>query len=126
MAQWKERSKRKNTGGVYKSYRKKKARDTGKDPVYTKISSKLKSRSIRLKGGKKLQSLVSAKEANVEMKGGKIKKLLIENVVENTASRNFVRQGIITKGAVIKVANGLARVTSRPTREGIVNAILLK
>lgn len=111
---------------MYRDYRKKKARDTGRDPVLTKLGKEAKSKQGRVTGGNQSNSLLVATHANVAMKGGKIKKLKITNVVENTASRNFVRQGIITKGAVVKVSEGLARVTSRPTRDGVVNAVLLK
>ena len=85
-----------------------------------------KSRERKTTGGNKFIGLTIASHANVAMKGGKIKKSKIQTVVENTASRNFVRQGVISKGAIIKVSDGLARVTSRPTRDGLVNAVLLK
>ncbi|MBS3064464.1 MAG: hypothetical protein J4472_01505 [DPANN group archaeon] len=48
------------------------------------------------------------------------------NVVENSANRHFVRMNVVTKGAVIETEDGLAKVTNRPSRTGIVNAILLK
>ena len=104
---------------------KKKAKDTGRDPVYTKIAAAVKSRVNRLTGGSKSTGLLTASHANVASKG-KTEKLKIISVAENTAGRTFVRQGIVTKGAIIKLDKGLARVTSRPTREGVVNAVLLK
>ena len=126
MAEWKKRSKRKASGGRYKMSHKKKVRDTGETPVYTKFGTEGKSREKRSTGGNRIHALKIASHANVAMKGGSIKQFKIMSVVENTASRTFVRQGVISKGAIIKVEKGLARVTSRPTRDGIVNAILLK
>jgi len=126
MAQCKKRSKRKSTGGRYHPSHKKKARDTGETPVHTKLGAESKTREKRVRGGRKAKPLIIASHANVAMKSGKIEKSKIINVVENTAGRTFVRQGIITKGAIVKVSKGLARVTSKPTRDGVVNAILLK
>lgn len=125
MAIWKKRSKRKVSGGVYRMSHKKKSKDTGESPVYAKHGDKDRSRERRVRGANKVVGLTVASHANVASKGG-VKKQKILNVVENNASRNFVRQGIITRGAIVKVDAGLARVTSRPTRDGVVNAVLLK
>jgi len=37
-----------------------------------------------------------------------------------------VRRNILTKGAVVKTEIGLAKVTSKPGQDGIVNAVLMK
>ena len=60
------------------------------------------------------------------MIGGKAKKTKIERVIENPASRHFVRQNVISRGAIIQTPEGLAKVTSRPTQDGVVNAVLVK
>jgi len=39
---------------------------------------------------------------------------------------DFVRRKIITKGAIIKTELGLAKVTSRPSQDGVVNAVLIE
>lgn len=71
--------------------------------------------------------LVEVEFANViDPKTKKAKKVKILNVIENKADSHLVRRGIITKGAVIKTELGEARVTSRPSQHGVVNAILLK
>jgi len=124
MGLWKGRSKRKETGGRYKSARKKRAKECGKDLAYTHLSSKIKKRVKRLCGGRTSTGLLTVTHANLNIKG-KAKKAEILNVVENKASRHFVRQRIITKGAVIKTSEGLARVTSRPTKDAVVNAVLI-
>lgn len=125
MAIWKLKSKRKVSGGRYKMSHKKKSRDTGETPVYTKVGANQHTRIKRARGGSSIHALNVASHANISS-AGKVRKTKILNVVENAASRNFVRQGIITKGAVIKISSGLARVTSRPTRDGVVNAVLIK
>ena len=55
-----------------------------------------------------------------------IKRVKITGVVESKDNRNFARQNVITRGAVINTELGQAVVTNRPGREGSVNARLLK
>lgn len=50
----------------------------------------------------------------------------ILSVKENPANPHYVRRNIITKGAIIETEAGLARVTSRPGQDGIIQAVLLK
>jgi small subunit ribosomal protein S8e len=125
MAIWKLRSKRKATGGRYHTSHKKKARHIGKDPVYTKVSSKIKRKILSVRGGNTKVSLQGSNVVNL-MINGKAKSTKISRVVENASSRHFVRQNVISKGAVIETPEGLAKVTSRPTQDGIVNAVLIK
>ncbi len=124
MSIWKKRSKRKPSGGRYHA-RSKRASDLGRDPLYTKVGKENKSRTHRGQGGNIINNLITAAFANLS-DGKKAKKVKVTDVVENAASRHFVRQKVITKGAIVKTDAGLARVTSRPTRDGIVNAVLLK
>ncbi|MEM2724980.1 MAG: 30S ribosomal protein S8e, partial [Candidatus Nezhaarchaeales archaeon] len=56
----------------------------------------------------------------------KVYKLKILRVKENPASVDYSRRGVITRGAVIETEKGLAKVTSRPGQDGVVNAVLLK
>lgn len=125
MSIWKLRSKRKVSGGRYHKSHKKKARHIGRDPVLTRISKKIHSRKIRVHGGNEKISLKGADTVNL-MIGGKAKKTKIERVIENPASRHFVRQNVISRGAIIQTPEGLAKVTSRPTQDGVVNAVLVK
>ncbi|MBN2067895.1 MAG: hypothetical protein JW744_05495, partial [Candidatus Diapherotrites archaeon] len=52
----------------------------------------------------------------------------IVSVTENKANRLFLRRNIVTKGCTIKVKmqgkEQLAKVTSRPGQDGIVQAVL--
>ncbi|MEM5790747.1 MAG: 30S ribosomal protein S8e, partial [Candidatus Aenigmatarchaeota archaeon] len=79
------------------------------------------------KGGKVKIKAISVEFANVlDKKTNTIKKVKILGIEENPANPHFVRHGIITKGCTIKTEIGLAKVTSRPSQEGIVNALLIR
>jgi len=125
MAIWQRRSKRKPSGGKYHKDRTKRARELGSDPIYTTIGENL-IRIKRSRGGNRVIKLLKAQYANVAVAPGKIKKVRIESVQENTANRHFTRMNVITRGAIIKTELGLAKVTSRPSRQGVVNAVLIK
>ena len=62
----------------------------------------------------------------IDSKTGKSSKVKIKSVVENPADMHFVRRNIITKGAIIETEKGKAKVTSRPSQDGIVNAVLIE
>ena len=59
-------------------------------------------------------------------KSGKTEKVEIMRVVKNPTNIDYDRRGVITKGAVIETSLGLARVTSRPGQDGIINAVLIR
>ncbi len=120
------RSKRKPTGGLYRRLRKKKKRDFGSDFVPTKIGPEKKKVVEGLSNIKK-QRLIRAEKANIfDPSEGKTKTVKILSVKENPANPHFVRMGIITKGAIIETEIGLAKVTSRPGQDGVINAILIE
>jgi small subunit ribosomal protein S8e len=126
MAKSNVRSLRKATGGRYsKMYRKKKARDMKGEPILARITSEIKSKIRRVRGGNQTASLVGAVYANVT-DGKKTKKVKIKTVLENPASRHFVRENIVTRGSVVDTEAGKARVTSRPSKDNVVNAVLVK
>ncbi len=83
-------------------------------------------KTFRSKGGKKKLALDYALFANVTGTDGKTKKMRIINVVDNKADRMYSRENVITKGSVIQVEGGKAKVTSRPGQSGIANAVMLK
>jgi len=68
--------------------------------------------------------LVFADTANVSDSKGKAVKSKILRVKKSPANRDYERRGVITLGAVIETEAGEAIVTSRPTDDGVVNAIL--
>lgn len=120
------RSKRKISGGRYRDWRKKKARDLSGSPRFPKIA-KRGLKTLRLIGGSCKVVLLNADEANVyDSKTKKYVKAKIETVVNNPANRNFVRRNILTKGTVVKTDKGNAKITNRPGQEGTVNAILIE
>ncbi len=125
MSFWQGKSKKKPSGGKMSSLRKKRQREIGRDPLYTKLGEKVKHLVLRKRGGKKFHSLRETNFANIS-ENGIAKKVKIKKIVENPASRHFVRQNVISKGAIIETEKGLAKVTSRPTRDGTVNAVLVK
>jgi len=82
---------------------------------------------IRVRGGSRKIRLRRATYAVVSNpKTGESKKVKILRVVESPANREFARRGVIVKSAIIETELGLARVTSRPGQDGVVNAILIE
>jgi len=79
----------------------------------------------RLKGGKRKSSARRVIYANVAS-GAAVKKVKILNVVTSPDNPHFSRENVITKGALIETELGKARVTSRPSQSGVVNAVLAK
>jgi small subunit ribosomal protein S8e len=125
MAIIQARSRRKATGGRYKSTLTKRKHMTGGLPTLTRLAD-AKATVVKTKGGGAKIKLMGAKAANVlDPKSRKLAVLQIKNVVENPANRYYVRRNIITKGTIIETEHGRARVTSRPGQDGVVNAVLL-
>jgi len=124
MAQWHMKSQRTPSGAAHSRSRKKKKRDRGSLFVETRIAER-KRKVKKAFGGRRKIGLLSAQEVNLA-DGKSIQKAKILTVVENAANVHYVRRNILTKGAVIKTDKGLARVTSRPGQDGVVNAVLLK
>jgi len=81
----------------------------------------------RVRGGSTKVSAVLMDTANVvDPATHTSKKVKISKVVSNSANRDYERRGVMTKGAVIETEAGRARVTSRPSQDGVVNAVLLQ
>ena len=119
------RSKRKPSGGRYKSFRDKRLHERASHATLTKLGER-SMRTIRLRGGTVKSRLLVANIANVyDSKAKKYVKTKIVTITENPANRNYVRRNIITKGTIIETEAGKARVTNRPGQEGAVNAVLI-
>lgn len=115
---------RKVSGGKYKKARKKKLTEAkGKVRVVKLGEKKVK----RLDGRGKTSKMVSLSQntANIIHKG-KAKKANIKNVLETPANRFLARQNVLIKGALIETDIGKARITNRPSQEGMVEAILVE
>ncbi len=117
---------KKITGGVRRANRKKRKYELGGYPTLTKIGEKDLRIKERVRGGNIIVRAKAVAYANIYDPGSKTyRKVKISRIVENSANREYVRLGIITKGAIIETELGLARVTSRPSRDGVVNAVLI-
>jgi small subunit ribosomal protein S8e len=117
--------KRKLTGGRKRVYRVKRKFEQGSFPAETTLGEP-KKRRARGHGGKIKVKALNAKHASVtDLKSGKTQKTEILRVVKNSANVDYNRRGVITKGAEIETALGIARVTSRPGNDGVINAVLL-
>jgi small subunit ribosomal protein S8e len=117
--------KKKPTGGRKRVYRGKRKFEQGSFAAET-ILGEPKSKIARGRGGTiKLKSLGSNCACVTDPRGGKTRKAEITRVVKNPANIDYNRRGVITRGTMIETSAGLARVTSRPGQDGIVNAVLI-
>ncbi|AEF96960.1 30S ribosomal protein S8e [Methanotorris igneus] len=127
MGVWQGKSRRKPTGGKYKMARKKRKYEMGREPTETLLSEEIRMKIIRCRGGNRKVRLLRTNYANVlDPKTGVCKKVAIKTVVDNQANKHYIRRNIITKGAIIETELGLAKVTSRPGQDGVVNAVLIE
>jgi small subunit ribosomal protein S8e len=78
----------------------------------------------RKRGGGVTSGVVFSDVANVSDKSGKTVKTKILRVKKSPANRDYERRGVITKGSLLDTEAGEAVVTSRPTDDGVVNAML--
>ncbi len=125
MAISQKRSKRKPTGGRYKSVYKEKLYELGSNPTLTKLEP-IRRRKLRVIGANQKIRLLSSDSANVlDPKTRTIKVVKIKTVLDNPANRNYIRRNILTKGAVVETELGKAKITSRPGQEGTVNVVLI-
>jgi len=125
MAISQKRPKRKPSGGRYRHWRKKRLRELGNLPSFTKLGKKVV-KTVRTMGNNSKRVLLAGEIANVfNPKEKKYEKLKIETILENPANRHFIRRNIITKGTIVKTEKGKARVTNRPGQEGNINAVLI-
>ena len=107
--------------------RKKKKSELGADPRNPKLadSGEEERKQLRKVGGSKKTALVKALYANISVKG-KTKKVKITMVLDNPANKDFRRENILSLGGVVETEMGKARITSRPSQDGVVNAVLLE
>jgi small subunit ribosomal protein S8e len=123
MAFWHGEKGKKKTGGTIKLARGKRKHELGSVELHTKIGKEKRIVSERKMKNIKVR-LVSAEFANVlNPKDGSMRKMKILDIVSNSANQHYVRRLIVTKGAIIKTESGNARVISRPSQSGVVNAI---
>ncbi|MBT4166193.1 30S ribosomal protein S8e [archaeon] len=116
---------RKVTGGKYHKFRKKKKHALRGDTRKVKLSE-TKQKTMRNRGGKERKVLLASDTANItDSKTKKTKKVKISNVLETPANRFLARQNILVKSAIIETELGKAKITNRPSQEGMVQAVLI-
>jgi len=117
---------RKITGGKYKKFRKKKKFE--KTGITRKVKlSETKKKIKRVLGGNTKIVLLSSNQVNLtNPKTKKTEKTEIKNVLETPSNRFLARQNILVKSAIIETEFGKARITNRPSQEGMVQAVLLQ
>lgn len=123
---WQGASKRKMTGGKNIASRSKRKFEIGREFSETKIGPS-KRKNISTMGGNRKVRLLSDVYINVtDPKTGKTQRAESQTVKDNTANKHYVRRNIITKGSIILTTAGLAKVTSRPGQDGVINAVLVE
>ena len=131
MTEYRLKSRRKASGGIRHSLQccDKKLAWKGNPATLTKVAEKEVRESMKGRGGNTKIRLKKASRA-VLSTGGKSFVAGIKKVVENNANRQYARQNIVTKGAVIEVEfegkAAKAIVTNRPGQHGIVQAKLIE
>ncbi|MDO8517278.1 MAG: 30S ribosomal protein S8e [Nanoarchaeota archaeon] len=115
---------RKISGGRYKKARKKKLYEKKGQPRVVKLGEK-KVKLVKMMGGDKKLVSLAHNFANITH-NKKSKKVKIKNVLETPSNRFLARQNILVKGAIIETEIGKARITNRPSQEGMVQAVLIE
>ena len=116
-------AKRRPTGGRSKASRGRRAYEKDGYAIEPLVGP-ASSRPINRRGGHITAGVIFADSANVSTSTGKASRSKILRVKKSPANRDYERRGVITKGAVIETEAGEAVVTSRPTADGVVNAVL--
>jgi small subunit ribosomal protein S8e len=116
-------TKRRPTGGRSKPHRGRRAYERDGYAIEPLVGAATR-RGIRRRGGHVTFGAITADYANVSDSKGKATKSKIIRVKSSPANRDYQRRGVITKGAVLETEAGEAVVSSRPTADGVVNAVL--
>tara|TARA_Y100000310_G_C20403409_1_gene678507 strand:- start:64 stop:432 length:369 start_codon:yes stop_codon:yes gene_type:complete len=115
---------KKISGGKYRANRKKKFYEkTGQERKV--LLGERKTKLIKIRGKNKKLILLTGEIANVTTEKG-TKQVEIKNVLKTPQNRFLARQNRLMKGVIIETKIGKAKITNRPTREGFINAIILK
>jgi len=117
-------TKRSGNGTKKLKFRDKKRSEVGNYFSATKMSDANVVSAVRRRGAGVGTKLKRAGFVNLLTKDG-YKKAKITGVLESKDNRNFARQNVITKGALINTDLGKAVVMNRPGREGAINAKLV-
>ncbi|MCD6323945.1 MAG: 30S ribosomal protein S8e [Desulfurococcales archaeon] len=118
---------RKISGGRRRPHRKNRKYELGRFPTLTMVDVREKRVKVRVRGGNLKVKVRRATYANVmDPSTGKSRKVKVLKVLETGANREYARRNIIVKGALIETEVGVAKVTSRPGQDGVINAVLVE
>ena len=118
--------KRKPSGGRKRPYRGKRRYERGSFPTET-IYGETRVKVSRRRGGNIKVRLLRVSHVNVsDPSTGKTEKVEIIRIIRNPANTDYDRRGVITRGTIIETPLGMARVTSRPGQNGVLNAVLIE
>lgn len=115
---------KKITGGKYIKRRKKKKYERPGQAKVVKLGEE-KRKTVKTMGGNQKTFLLRGKTINIKQ-NNKNKKTEIKNVLETPSNRFLARQNILTKGTIVETGLGKAKITNRPTQEGVINGILVE
>ncbi len=116
--------KKKLTGGRKRIYRVKRKFEQGTFAAETTLGEPKRKSTRGYGGNTKIKVLTDKYVSVTDPKSGKTQKTEILRVVRNPANVDYNRRGVITKGAEIETGLGMAKVTSRPGNDGVINAVL--
>jgi small subunit ribosomal protein S8e len=126
MPFWHGEKGRKKTGGEIRLARGKRKIELGSVEILTRMGADKRRTDVRKTGRIKVRAL-SAEYANVtDPKTNTTKKAKILGIVENKANQHYVRRLVITRGSILKTEVGNALVVSRPSQDGVVNAVKIE
>ena len=115
---------RKISSGKYHSNRKKKLFERrGQERLV--LLGETKTKTLRVRGGSTKTLMLKSDTANISAKG-KTQKVEIKNVLETPQNKFFARQNRLMKGAIIDTSLGKAKITNRPSQEGVINGVLVE
>jgi small subunit ribosomal protein S8e len=117
---------KKISGGLYHASRKSKHYENTGQARVVKLGV-VKKKSMRTRGGHAKVVLLTADVANVfNPKTKKTSVAKITNVSATPSNRFLARQNVLQKSSVIETSVGKARITNRPSQEGMVQAVLIE
>jgi len=116
---------RKISGGKYHANRKKKMFERKSQERHVVMDKETRTKILRVKGGNAKTFILKTNQVNIII-SGKAKKAEITNVEATPQNAFLARQNRLMKGAIIDTTLGKAKITNRPSQEGMVNAVLIK
>lgn len=121
------RSKRKSSGGRFKSsIEKKKKYKLARSSTLTKLDER-RTQTVKQRGKDTKTRLLTTNKVNLyDPKTKKYSTEAIKTIADSPSNANYIRRNIMTKGTVIETSKGKAVITSRPGQIGILNAKLVQ